>query len=306
MSATFRRLILLQNIRLTNNITICRYFGKKTSDITKSIKSKWAQQKVDHDKSLYKYKTRAKIQNPSGYQHVKRQIRNSKTVSEVMQIMTEHMKCEDVQVGTAAIKTVKLLSEDKKVPMKIAMKHIDEIWNMMNKYVVGMDCAAYNEYFHACDLMRFERKCQHVFDQMIKNEIEPNQITLRILLRTCRRGGDTETALKYWKLVVVDMGSVPEQESWALFLAVCANSQNVQLAEECFKECPYKSSLDICYRMMSVYKNNFDLDKVLEMKKYISENNIEMDDRVYSTIADAYRNVKQWQQAIEVCTEAIS
>ncbi len=53
-----------------------------------------------------------------------------------MNIMLDHKKCEDVQLGTAAIKAIKLLCENKKVTTDAAIKHIDEIWAMMNTYVV--------------------------------------------------------------------------------------------------------------------------------------------------------------------------
>eukprot|EP01084_Bolivina_argentea_P179620 310364_1 len=159
MTALLRRIIALPRVKQLHPIISYRLFAKKTaskdktesteSDITKSIKSKFAQQKIDKEKSLYTYQTRQRIQNPSGYQHVKRQLRRCDE-NQVMQIMRNNKKCEDVQVGTAAIKAVKLLFEDNKVPAYTALKHINEIWSIMNQYVVGMDCAAYNEYFHAC------------------------------------------------------------------------------------------------------------------------------------------------------------
>eukprot|EP01084_Bolivina_argentea_P283961 486494_1 len=170
------RCIALQKIRWPHYISSCRYFSKNPSknqnknnigSVTKSVKSKFANEKMHRDLSSYTYKTRQKIQNPSGYQHVKRQIRQCNNSDEVMEFMQINKKCEDVQVGTAAIKAIKILFKEQQISREKAMKHIDEIWSMMNMYVVGMDGAVYNEYFHACSLMRLNHKCPPKFYQMI-------------------------------------------------------------------------------------------------------------------------------------------
>eukprot|EP01084_Bolivina_argentea_P199131 340810_1 len=283
------------------------------SDVTKSIKQKFANRKRDADRSGYVYKTKSKIQNPSGYQDIKNQLRKCANVPDVMNIMMANKKCEDVQVGTTAIKTIKLLCENKKVSRVIAMQHIDDIWNIMNEYVVGMDCAAYNEYFHACSLIEIDHetksKCRVQFDQMIKNKIIPNEITLLILLGTCRGRvgrGDMKTALYYWKVIVTDLQHQPVAESWAEFLAICAKVRDVKLAEQYFAICPYKNNVSVCHRMISVYKSTGDIDKVLGMRSYMEQHKIEMNIQIYNAIIDVHRTAKQWQKAIHVVDESIS
>eukprot|EP01084_Bolivina_argentea_P021304 39570_1 len=291
----------------------CRSFSKSRGEkkdniesVTKSIKSKFAKEKMQTDLSSYTYKTRQKIQNPSGYQHVKTQLRRCNHVNEVMKIMQNHKKCEDVHVGTTAIKAIKILFEKGHVPGLVAMKHIDEIWKMMSEYVVGMDSAAYNEYFHACALMRFDRKCPVKFEEMIEHKIVPGQITLNILLQTCRYNGNIKTALKYWNTILTCVDEDLNADSWAGFLAVCASAENINVAEEFFVKCPYKANIGVCYRMMSVYKNCYNIEKMLEMRDFMLQQNIEMDVRIYNTMIHAYRNDKQWQQAINIAEEAIS
>eukprot|EP01084_Bolivina_argentea_P212924 361824_1 len=43
----------------------------------KTLKSKFFKQKMEQEKSLYRYKTKTNIKNPSGHQHVKDQLRAS-------------------------------------------------------------------------------------------------------------------------------------------------------------------------------------------------------------------------------------
>eukprot|EP01084_Bolivina_argentea_P021308 39577_1 len=318
MFASIARAIQLKHINKFHTKTIRRCFCKKTSsdklkientasDVTRSIKEKFAKRKHDQDKSTYTYMTRKKIQNASGFQDIKKQLRKCTNVSDVMNIMIANKKCEDVQVGTTAIRTVKELCENKKVSRVTAMKHIDEIWNIMNEYVVGMDCAAYTEYFHAYSLISTgnEPQCRAVFNEMIKNKIMPDAIVLNTLLGTCRRG-DIKAARYYWKIIVTDLKCVPEAECWAEFIAVCAKVKDVKLAEQCFAACPYKNNVSICGGMMSAYKNNGDIDKVLEMRGYMEQEKIEMNIKIYNIIIDAYRTAKQWQNAVNVIEETLS
>eukprot|EP01084_Bolivina_argentea_P199130 340806_1 len=277
------------------------------TDVTKLMKQKFANRRRDLEKSEYTYTRRSKINSPSGYQNVKEQLRKCNNVKDVMDIMMANKKCEDVQVGTAAMSVIIQLYENSKVSAVIAMQHINEIWKVMNEYVVGMDHVAYNEYFQACSLTGVEMKspCRAQFDQMIKNQVMPNKITLNILLGTCRRG-DIKTALYYWNVIVSDMKNDADAESWAEFLAICAKVRNVELAQQYFSTCPYKNNIFVCYRMMSVYKNVGNINKVLEMRSYMQQENIEMNTRIYNTIIDAYRTAKQWQKAIHVVDESIS
>eukprot|EP01084_Bolivina_argentea_P296875 511369_1 len=307
MSAFVRRITLRTRTTL---ITSQKYFGanisKEKSNLTKSIASKYSEQMIEQEKFKYKYKTRERIQNPSAYQHVKLRFRQCNTVNDVMKIMFENKKCEDVQVGTAAIKTIKIMYENKKVSREVAMKQIDSVWEMMDKYVVGMDCVAYNEYFHVCTITRFNYKCRDKFDEMCKNNILPNLITLKMLLKVCLKQGGTKLALQYWKTIVIDMEQPIDAECWAGFLAVCAAENNAPLAEECFRDCPYKEDMQVCYRMMLVYEHVGDLDKVLEMRKYMEQSNIEIDARIYNSISYAYRHAKQFQEAINTAKEGIN
>eukprot|EP01084_Bolivina_argentea_P169587 293975_1 len=316
MSFLWKR-ISVQYLKRIATSTYCRHFTKDTSKgknksssnatgIAKSIKSKFGEQIHQQDKALYTYKTRQKIQSPSGYQHVKHRLKQCNDIHEVMNIMQDYEKCEDVQLGTAAIKRIKILCENKKVFRRIAMDKIEIIWNTMNKYVVGMDSVAYTEYFHACNTIAFDSRCKDKFYEMIDNNIAPHPITLKILLKSCRKSGDTRTAMKYWKTIAQDMNQSVDAECWAAFIAVCATAEKVELAEECFEKCPFKNHLEVCYRMMSVHKNVGNMHKVLEMKNYMDDKKIEMDSRIYNTIADAYRKATQWQQAIDVVQDAIS
>eukprot|EP01084_Bolivina_argentea_P169588 293976_1 len=324
MSSSFRKLHIPQNVRLCNTITLYRCFSKTLptnknkpplkkkeknkndiESVTKSLKLKFAIQKMDKDKSLYTYQTRQKIQNPSGYQDVKRRLR-SNNIDDVMQIMRDYKKCEDVQVGTSAIKSIKILFEKSKITKATAIENIHEVWSMMEEYVVGMDCAAYNEYIHACSLMRLNRECEAKFNDMMNKQITPNEITLNILLGTCRYRGDTKTALLYWKAIVTDLDVNVNAESWASFIAVCINAENVQLAEEYFAKCPYKTSAAMCWRMISVYARCYNVDKILEMRNFMSKQNIEMNASIYQAIILGYRNCKQFQEASDMAKEAVT
>eukprot|EP01084_Bolivina_argentea_P290577 499166_1 len=294
-----------------NKVPPCRYFATKViklkSAVSKSMTSKYTEQMRDQQ-IMSKYKTRSKIQNSSGYQDVKRMFRQcgNADADAVFRIMSNNKKCEDVQVGTAAMKTIKILHVNKQVSREIAMEKIDDIWQMMNEYVVGMDLVAYNEYFSACNVTGFAYKCADKFTQMCDENVEPNLITLKLLLTTCLKKGGTKLALYYWNKIVLDMKQSVNAECWAVFLQVCAAEQNRELAEEYFYNCPYKHDVDVCYRMLSVYQFIGDVDKVLEMRKYMEQSKIEIDLRTYNSIANVYRQTKQYQQAINVAKEAIS
>eukprot|EP01084_Bolivina_argentea_P021306 39574_1 len=326
MSALLRRFNGCCHLRSRSiNVTVSfRYFKTKGIDdesnqstestatsITKSIKSKWSQQKEEQTKSFYKREKLKKIQSPSGYQPVKRQIRNCKNLDEVMEIMSQYKKCEDVQLGTTAITTIYslLYDEQKKISNETAMKHIDQIWNMMREYAVGMDCAAYTEYFVACNILQFGGKCHNKFYQMLEDKVTADYILLNALLKSCchtGRRGRTKHALQYWKTVVIDMQQVVPANTWGNFIAVCAKAKDVKLAEKCFQECPYKQNIVVCSKLMSVYKNVGNLEKVLEMYEFMKKENIEIDAPIYNTIANAYRVVEQWQNAICIVEQAIS
>ena len=299
-------LVACNNVKRINSAAISfRSFANKSSDVSKSIKSKFAIQKMAMQKSINKYETRQKIQNPSAYQHVKRLLRKCESADEVMHVMSANAKCEDVQVGTAAIKMIKMLCENRKVSRDTALKLVDKIWALMRQYVVGMDCAAYNEYLHFCDLLRFDKKAHAKFDEMRKQNIYPNIITVKILMRTLRVNGDVEKALKYLE-IAMNYEIEPDAEMWAIFLSVCAKSQSVKSAEECWVQCPFKTDASVAYRMMNVYKYAHDLDNVLKMEDFMEEHKIEKDVKVYTTIIDSYRIAKQWEKAIETAEIAIS
>eukprot|EP01084_Bolivina_argentea_P225331 380821_1 len=286
-----------------------RYFGTKKpkggSDIIKSLTAKYGEEMIEQEKFKYTYTTRMKIQNPSGYQHVKLRFRKCNNTEDVMKIMTDNKTCEDVQVGTAAIKTIKLLVVNKKVSRQVAMKQIEIIWQIMKENVVGMDAVAYNEYFHACTITRFEWKCGDKFSEMCKNNILPDSSTLPILLKTCFAGGGTKAALYYWK-TILNTGQLADAECWASLIAVCAVENNKTLAEECFRDCPYQEHMEVCYRMMTVYQRVGYIDAVLEMRKYMEQKMMEIDVRVLNTICSAHRQIRNYQAAINVAEEAIS
>eukprot|EP01084_Bolivina_argentea_P225330 380819_1 len=287
-----------------------RYFGTKKpkggSDIIKSLTAKYGEEMIEQEKFKYTYTTRMKIQNPSGYQHVKLRFRKCNNTEDVMKIMTDNKTCEDVQVGTAAIKTIKLLLINKKVARQVAMKQIDTIWSIMNNYVVGMDAVAYNEYFHACTITRYEVRCRDKFTEMCKQNILPDSATLLVLLKTCfKRSGGTKSALYYWK-TIVDMGQVPNAACWASLIAACAAENNKTLAEECFRDCPYKENRQVCYRMMTVYQHSGDIHSVLEMRAYMEEKKMEMDAGIFNTICRSHEQAGQYEEAINVAKEAIS
>eukprot|EP01084_Bolivina_argentea_P029845 55372_1 len=116
VSLPFPRIIpfISGGIKKCSRSTIKRYCGRNTrnnkkkpettpTDVTKSIKEKLAKRKHDLDISTYTHMTRTKIQNPSGYQEIKKQLRKCNNVTDVMNIMMANKKCEDVQVGTTAI-----------------------------------------------------------------------------------------------------------------------------------------------------------------------------------------------------------
>ena len=220
-------------------------------------------------------------------------------------VIARYETCEDVQFGTVALKHIRTLMLDRAISTKEAGSLTDDIWAKMNEYVVGMDGPAYTEYFNLVNLTGSPWKCNSAFEQMIDIGLKPSVITLNALLRTCRMSGNVETALRYWTTIVNDMLVPPTAESWACFLSVCAKKPYVELAEECFEDCPFKHDAKVLYRMMDVYKNAFNMEKVLELKEFMETENIEMNVDIFNTVAAAHRRLKQWKPAIKVNEEML-
>eukprot|EP01084_Bolivina_argentea_P174097 301566_1 len=56
---------------------------------------------------------------------------------------------------------------------------------------------------------------------------------------------------------------------------------------------------------MSVHKNTGNVDKVLQLRQHMEYEKIEMDVRIYNTIAAVHRKAQQWIEAINVAKEVI-
>ena len=141
---------------------------------------------------------------------------------------------------------------------------------------------------------------------MLRNEVRPNIMTLTIMLQSFRREGKIERAKRTWNLIVGEFGQTPDALAYSTMIAVCAVAKDKVSAEHYFEKCPFKTSSNVCWRMITVYAELRDIEGVDRIKSYMIDNDVVFTTEIYNALGMANVLAQRPQNAIDILLDGVA
>ena len=218
-----------------------------------------------------------------------------------MELVHKFQYIEDESIFTKAIQRLTALNHHNLQSGKHTLSQILHIWDMLP--IRGV--VQYNALLQAFNLLRYERRCFVTFDEMLRNEVRPNIMTLTLMLQSVRREGGIKRAESFWNFVVRELGETPDALAYAAMIAVCAVAKDTVTAQQYFEECPFRTSSNVCWRMITVYAETGDIEGVHRMKQFMNTHGVPFTADIYNSIGMAYVLAKRPQNAIEILLDGV-
>ncbi|KAK9120454.1 hypothetical protein Syun_018071 [Stephania yunnanensis] len=141
----------------------------------------------------------------------------------------------------------------------------------------------------------YEVKAIGLFEEMMKSNIRPDEVTFIAVLSACRHAGLMELGDKYFDSMTEDYGLVPEIDHYSCMVDLYGRANNLRKAVEFMKKIPMELDAVILGALLNACKMNGNMELAKETENKLLK--IEADNGArYVQLANAYAAKGDWAE----------
>lgn len=177
-------------------------------------------------------------------------------------------------------------------------------FNVMKKYDVPPNLAAFNGLLSALCKSKNVRKAQEIFDDM-KNQFCPDSKTYSILIEGWGRAPNLPKAREIFN-VMVDSGCQPDIVTYGIMVDILCKAGRTDEAVEVINEMEFsgcQSTSFIYSVLIHTYGIENRIEDAIDMFLQMERNGVKLDVAVYNSLLGAFCKVNKFQNAYKVVDE---
>lgn len=138
-----------------------------------------------------------------------------------------------------------------------------------------------------------------LFKRMLKENVNPNEITFTAVISACSRGGLVQEGCEFFRMLQEDFGMKPRKEHYGCMVDLLGRAGKLQEAEEFIHNMPCESDISVWYALLGACKSHNNVRLAESAAHHVLE--LEPSNAsVYVTLSNIYAQAGRWEDSTKI------